>query len=117
MKRFLKTLLVFFKLKKEELPPIFKNVGTTFGVFFLFVFVVCAPMLLICFIAGIVHTLIYPYFLFGMDGIDYYSDVLSIGVIDITAILILSVIGILLYRFFSWIRDNWREAKTIVGNK
>ena len=117
MKRFLKTLLVFFKLKRKELPPISKNVVTTIGVFFLFVFVVCAPMLLMCFIAGVVHTLIYPDFLFGMDGTDYYSDVLNIGVIDITAILILSIIEILLYRLFSWIHDNWKEAKKIVGRK
>jgi len=117
MKKFLKTLLVFFTLKREELPPMFKKVGLFVGGFFLFAFIILVPMLMICFIAGVVHTLIYPDFLFGMNGPNYYLDVLDIGMIDVTTILILSIIGILLYRLFSWIHDNWKEAKKIVGRK
>ena len=119
MKKFLKTLLVFFKLKRKEMPIIFKGFGASIGIAFLFFFGFSIPLLLVSFILGIIHILIYPDIINSnlMDGDNYYSAITGLGMFDLVCICFLSLIIYVFYKFFSWIRDNWREAKTIVGER
>ena len=116
MKKFLKTLLVFFKLKRKEMPIIFKGFGASIGIAFLFFFGFSIPLLLVSFILGIIHILIYPNIIISnlMDGDNYYSATAGLGFVDMWAIIALSLCIWLIYKFFSWIRDNWRKAKRMV---
>lgn len=108
MRRLIKKLSIFLRLKKEELHDIYDNlIRNDF-------FIGSVGFVILCFISialGYITNIIFPFASWNVMFKACYSDYWVIGIFEVFCLAILSFIIYKIIKFCKWIRKNWQKAE------